>query len=69
MSDALEDNRTKQKVAERPSERMRYRADYLPFDFLKLVLDKEGKEGLDIDRDDDIIKAMLVCLDGAVLRT
>jgi NAD(P) transhydrogenase subunit alpha len=40
-------------------------------DFLKLVLDKEGKEGkdgLDIDRDDEIIKATLVCADGAVLR-
>jgi len=43
-------------------------------DFLKLVLDKDkgdGKvgEGLDIDRDDEIVKAMLVCFDGAVLRT
>ena len=37
-------------------------------DFLKLVLDKEGKEGLDIDRDDEIIKATLVCFDGTVLR-
>jgi NAD(P) transhydrogenase subunit alpha len=40
-------------------------------DFLKLVLDKEnteGKAGIDIDRDDEIIKATLVCFDGAVLR-
>lgn len=42
-------------------------------DFLKLVIDKDkgdGKvgEGIDIDRDDEIIKATLVCLDGAVLR-
>jgi len=40
-------------------------------DFLKLVLDKEnaeGKEGVDIDREDEIIKATLVCFDGAVLR-
>jgi NAD(P) transhydrogenase subunit alpha len=43
-------------------------------DFLKLVLDKDkgdGKvgEGVDIDRGDEIVKAMLVCFDGAVLRT
>jgi NAD(P) transhydrogenase subunit alpha len=38
-------------------------------DFLKLVLDKEGKDGLDIDRDDEIVKAMLVCFDGTVLRS
>jgi NAD(P) transhydrogenase subunit alpha len=38
-------------------------------DFLKLVLDKDGKESIDIDREDEIIKAMLVCFDGAVLRT
>ncbi|MDQ2822809.1 MAG: Re/Si-specific NAD(P)(+) transhydrogenase subunit alpha [Pseudomonadota bacterium] len=42
-------------------------------DFLKLVIDKDkgdGKvgEGIDIDRDDEIIKATLVCLDGTVLR-
>ena len=37
-------------------------------DFLKLVLDKEGKDGVDIDRNDDIINAMLVCADGTLLR-
>jgi len=36
-------------------------------DFLKLVIDKEGK--LVIDREDDIVRAVLVCLDGQVLRT
>ena len=40
-------------------------------DFLKLVLDKEGKPGgapLTIDREDEILKATLLCADGEVLR-
>jgi NAD(P) transhydrogenase subunit alpha len=36
-------------------------------DFLKLVVDKDGK--LVIDREDEIVRAVLVCLDGQVLRT
>ena len=36
-------------------------------DFLKLVIDKEGK--LAIDLEDDIVKACLMCRDGALLRT
>lgn len=36
-------------------------------DFLKLIINKEDQ--LQIDRDDEIIKASLVCADGAVLRT
>jgi len=36
-------------------------------DFLKLVLDKEDK--FIIDREDEIVRATLVCADGAVLRT
>jgi NAD(P) transhydrogenase subunit alpha len=35
-------------------------------DFLKLVLDKDGR--LVIDREDEIVRAVLVCMDGAVLR-
>jgi len=35
-------------------------------DFLKLVIDKEGR--LIIDREDEIVRAVLVCLDGQVLR-
>jgi len=35
-------------------------------DFLKLIIDKDDK--LAIDREDDILKATLVCADGAVLR-
>ena len=35
-------------------------------DFLKLVIDKDGK--LVIDREDEIVRAVLVCLDGQVLR-
>jgi NAD(P) transhydrogenase subunit alpha len=35
-------------------------------DFLKLIINKEG--ALDIPADDDIVKACLVCKDGAVLR-
>ena len=35
-------------------------------DFLKLVFDKEGK--LTIDREDEILKATLLCADGEVLR-
>uniref|UniRef100_UPI0003786138 hypothetical protein n=1 Tax=Massilia niastensis TaxID=544911 RepID=UPI0003786138 len=35
-------------------------------DFLKLILDKDDR--LAIDRDDEILKAALVCADGAVLR-
>jgi H+-translocating NAD(P) transhydrogenase subunit alpha len=40
-------------------------------DFLKLIIDKEGKpgqEGLFIDREDEILRATLVCADGEVLR-
>jgi len=37
-------------------------------DFLKLILDKEGKDGIDIDRADDIIKATLLGLNGELLR-
>ncbi|MET0506848.1 MAG: Re/Si-specific NAD(P)(+) transhydrogenase subunit alpha [Burkholderiaceae bacterium] len=36
-------------------------------DFLKLVIDKEGKFYVDLE--DDIVKACLVCQDGKVLRT
>jgi NAD(P) transhydrogenase subunit alpha len=36
-------------------------------DFLKLVIDKEDK--FTIDREDEIVRATLVCADGAVLRT
>ncbi|MDQ1815812.1 Re/Si-specific NAD(P)(+) transhydrogenase subunit alpha [Massilia sp. CCM 9210] len=36
-------------------------------DFLKLIIDKD--EQLVIDREDEILKATLVCADGAVLRT
>ncbi|SFD36034.1 Re/Si-specific NAD(P)(+) transhydrogenase subunit alpha [Massilia yuzhufengensis] len=36
-------------------------------DFLKLVIDKEDK--FVIDREDEIVRATLVCADGAVLRT
>jgi NAD(P) transhydrogenase subunit alpha len=35
-------------------------------DFLKLILDKEGK--LTIDREDEIVRAVMVCADGEVLR-
>jgi NAD(P) transhydrogenase subunit alpha len=35
-------------------------------DFLKLVIDKEGK--LVIDTNDDIVSACLMCRDGQVLR-
>ncbi|MFC5550073.1 Re/Si-specific NAD(P)(+) transhydrogenase subunit alpha [Massilia aerilata] len=35
-------------------------------DFLKLIVDKNGK--LAIDRDDEIVKAVMVCADGEVLR-
>jgi NAD(P) transhydrogenase subunit alpha len=35
-------------------------------DFLKLIIDKEDK--LAIDREDDIIKATLLCAGGEVLR-
>ncbi|RYF05191.1 MAG: NAD(P)(+) transhydrogenase (Re/Si-specific) subunit alpha, partial [Oxalobacteraceae bacterium] len=35
-------------------------------DFLKLIIDKEGK--LIIDRADEIVNAVLVCLDGQVVR-
>jgi NAD(P) transhydrogenase subunit alpha len=35
-------------------------------DFLGLVIDKEGRPA--IDREDEIVKAVLVCMDGAVLR-
>jgi NAD(P) transhydrogenase subunit alpha len=35
-------------------------------DFLKLIIDKDG--GLAIDREDEILKATLVCADGVVLR-
>jgi H+-translocating NAD(P) transhydrogenase subunit alpha len=35
-------------------------------DFLKLVVDKDDK--LTIDREDEILKATLVCFDGEVLR-
>jgi NAD(P) transhydrogenase subunit alpha len=35
-------------------------------DFLKLIIDKESK--LVIDREDEIVRAVLVCLDGQVLR-
>jgi NAD(P) transhydrogenase subunit alpha len=35
-------------------------------DFLKLIVDKEGK--LAIDREDEIVRAVLVCADGEVLR-
>ena len=40
-------------------------------DFLKLIIDKEGRPGggpLVIDREDEILKATLVCADGGVLR-
>jgi NAD(P) transhydrogenase subunit alpha len=39
-------------------------------DFLKLIISKDGdKEGkLIIDREDEIVRAVLVCLDGQVLR-
>jgi len=36
-------------------------------DFLKLVIDKEDR--FTIDREDEIVRATLVCADGAVLRT
>ncbi|UVW28469.1 Re/Si-specific NAD(P)(+) transhydrogenase subunit alpha [Massilia sp. H6] len=36
-------------------------------DFLKLVIDKDGN--FMIDREDEIVRATLVCADGAVLRT
>jgi len=35
-------------------------------DFLKLIIDKEGR--LVIDREDEIVRAVLVCMDGQVLR-
>jgi NAD(P) transhydrogenase subunit alpha len=35
-------------------------------DFLKLVIDKDGK--LVIDREDEIVRAVLVAIDGDVLR-
>jgi NAD(P) transhydrogenase subunit alpha len=35
-------------------------------DFLKLIIDKEGK--LAIDREDEIVRAVMVCADGEVLR-
>src|SRR5438067_1671177 len=35
-------------------------------DFLKLIVDKEGR--LAIDREDEIVRAVMVCADGAVLR-
>ena len=35
-------------------------------DFLKLIVDKEGK--LAIDREDEIVRAVMVCADGEVLR-
>jgi H+-translocating NAD(P) transhydrogenase subunit alpha len=35
-------------------------------DFLKLIVDKEGK--LAIDREDEIVRATMVCADGEVLR-
>jgi NAD(P) transhydrogenase subunit alpha len=35
-------------------------------DFLKLIVDKEGK--LTIDREDEIVRAVMVCADGEVLR-
>ena len=35
-------------------------------DFLKLIVDKEGK--LAIDREDEIVRAVLVAIDGDVLR-
>jgi NAD(P) transhydrogenase subunit alpha len=35
-------------------------------DFLKLVIDKEGK--LVIDREDEIVRAVMVCAGGEVLR-
>lgn len=36
------------------------------FDFLKLIIDKDGK--LSINEDDDIVKACLICRDGQLLR-
>jgi NAD(P) transhydrogenase subunit alpha len=36
-------------------------------DFLKLIIDKDDR--LAIDREDEIVRATLVCADGAVLRT
>lgn len=36
------------------------------FDFLKLIIDKEGK--LTVDLEDDIVKACLMCRDGQLLR-
>jgi NAD(P) transhydrogenase subunit alpha len=35
-------------------------------DFLKLIIDKEGR--LTIDREDEIVRAVMVCADGEVLR-
>jgi NAD(P) transhydrogenase subunit alpha len=35
-------------------------------DFLKLIVDKDGK--LAFDREDEIVRAVMVCADGEVLR-
>ncbi|KAB5540258.1 hypothetical protein GE09DRAFT_1136586, partial [Coniochaeta sp. 2T2.1] len=45
MPDAPEESRAKQKEVERLSERIKYKAETLPFDFLKLVLDHSPAHG------------------------